>query len=301
MTEQHTTIPHDGGEKSSGTFNPLDHPICLTFPARLAMSAWAQHVPLAMLLVDILRPRVIVELGSYAGISYCAFCQAVAELQTGTRCYAVDTWQGDPQSGFYGDDVLTDLKMHHDPLYSGFSRLVQSTFDEALNHFADSSIDLLHIDGFHTYDAVKRDFETWLPKMSERGVMLFHDTNVRERDFGVWRLWSEISVKYPSAEMAHGHGLGILAVGAETPEPLRRILSLPAERRDTLWNFFHQLGVRVETAIEKRYLETEVSRLRDRERHLHELEEQWLVKVSNVWAKQGFGGVARKGVAQLRK
>lgn len=128
-------------------FNPLDHPILLAQPRRLtAFSAWHEHIPAAMLLVDLLRPETFVELGTHYGDSYCAFCQAVQELRLGTQCYAVDTWQGDPQTGFYGPEVLADLRLRHDPLYGNFSVLVQSTFDEALAHFGDGTIDLLHID-----------------------------------------------------------------------------------------------------------------------------------------------------------
>src|SRR4029453_4419543 len=99
------------------SFNPLSHPICLTFPSRLSPSAWTGHVPFAMYLVDLLRPKILVELGTYYGVSYCAFCQAVSERGLSTLCYAIDNWEGDPQSGFYGPQVLADLKAHHDPLY----------------------------------------------------------------------------------------------------------------------------------------------------------------------------------------
>ncbi|MGH2485202.1 MAG: class I SAM-dependent methyltransferase, partial [Ktedonobacterales bacterium] len=74
------------------SFNPLEHPVCFSFPERIANSTWTQHVPFGMLLVDLLRPRQVVELGAYRGTSYCGFCQAVVELELDTRCYALDTW-----------------------------------------------------------------------------------------------------------------------------------------------------------------------------------------------------------------
>ena len=229
-------------------FNPLEHPICLDYPVWQTESAWSEHIPFAMTAISAFRPRVLVELGTYGGASYCAFCQAVKKLGTNTKCYAVDTWKGDEHAGAIEDKVLINLKAHHDPLYADFSRLVQSTFDEALKHFDDNSIDLLHIDGFHTYEAVKHDFETWLPKMSERGIIFFHDTNVRERDFGVWKFWSEIQPHYPNFEFLHGHGLGVLAVGENFPAALP-IFSLTDEREIKLIRqFFHELGMRIDIA-----------------------------------------------------
>lgn len=223
------------------TINPLDHPICLSAPTRLTDSAWTEHVPFAYLCVDMLRPRLLVELGTYTGLSYCAFCDAVKQLDLGTRCFAVDTWEGDEHAGLYRLGVLEELREFHDPQYGGFSELVQSTFDNAVHRFLNGTIDLLHIDGLHTYEAVKHDFETWLPKLSNRAIVLFHDTNVREKGFGVWRLWEELRKRYPEFEFYHGYGLGVLKVGSE-PTEMDDLFNMPESDTNNFRTFFSLLG-----------------------------------------------------------
>ncbi len=229
------------------SFNPLTYPILFSQPRRLtAFSAWHEHLPAAMLLVDLLRPEMFVELGTHYGDSYCAFCQAIQELGLRTCCDAVDTWEGDPQTGLYGPEVLVDLRAHHDPLYGSFSTLIQSTFDEALAHFSDGRIDLLHIDGYHSYERVKHDFECWFPKLSAHGVVLLHDINVRERDFGVWRLWEELEPLYPHFEFVHGHGLGVLAIGPDQPKAFKELLAASEEEKVRIRNLLFQLGHRLD-------------------------------------------------------
>jgi glycosyltransferase involved in cell wall biosynthesis len=181
----------------------------------MAPHSWAGHLNFAYWLAKELKPDVVVELGTHTGNSYFAFCQSIKQNGLNSKCYAVDTWQGDVHAGEYANEVFDYVNQHNTENYAGFSTLMRMTFDEASKYFSDNSIQLLHIDGLHTYEAVRHDFETWLPKLKEDAIVLFHDTMVRERDFGVWKLWEELSSKYKdNFEFHHSHGLGVLRLGA---------------------------------------------------------------------------------------
>lgn len=214
---------------------------------------WIGHIPFAFWLMEAHRPNVLVELGTHTGNSYCAFCQAVTRLHLPTSCTAVDSWGGDPQAGFYGEDVYRELSEYHDQRYAPFSGLLRTTFDEAVGQFADGSIDLLHIDGYHTYDAVRHDFETWRSKLSDRAVVLFHDVNERSPEFGAWRAWDELTRTYPSFTFLHNHGLGVLAVGTMQTPPLGILLAADDDddARQSIRAAFARLG---QSLIDRRLL-----------------------------------------------
>jgi hypothetical protein len=277
-------------------FNPLDYPVSFEFPTRVASTHWMQHVPFAMALIAMVRPRIFVELGTYKGVSYCAFCQAIAHLRLDTRAYAVDTWRGDPHNGANDPIILEELRAFHDPLYAGFSRLVQATFDNALREFGDGTIDLMHIDGYHIYNAVSHDFRCWLPKMSKRGVVAFHDINVRERDFGVWKLWHEIKDRYPSFDLLHQHGLGVVAVGAEVPDRLRALLDARGDERWTIREYFHHLGQRITASCDREALANVVRQTHDQRQEqemayrsrLAEMEQLVRVREAELKEKTGW-------------
>lgn len=234
---------------NTGTFNPLDYPLCLETPERLTdIAAWQEHIPFAFSLAQMLRPQVLVELGTHRGDSYCAFCQAVASLQIDCSCTAIDTWEGDEEAGFYGAEVLEELAAYHDNRYGSFSRLRRGRFDEALADVPDGSIDLLHIDGLHTYEAVRHDYESWLPKVGRRGVIVFHDIAEQDKGFGVWRLWKEVRELYPGFSFDHGHGLGVLGVGKEIPPAVASLFALDDYSGKIVRDLFSILGSRLTEA-----------------------------------------------------
>jgi glycosyltransferase involved in cell wall biosynthesis len=228
-------------------------------PDRVESSdAWVGHIPFAAWLVQTIKPSIIVELGTFSGNSYLAFGQSVKENKLTTKCYAVDTWYGDEHGGFYGEEIYHALNEYHEKRYSNFSRLLRMTFDEASSYFAERSIDLLHIDGLHTYAAVKHDFETWLPKLTPHAVVILHDINVHERGFGVWRFWNELIKQYPfNFDFIHSNGLGVLQLSPGKGSFNLEWLQQDCEYRQLMRELFANLGQR--TIENYRLQETERS------------------------------------------
>jgi hypothetical protein len=247
--------------------NLMDYPITFSIPRKIDDFDWVEHLPFGMFIIDLVRPHQFVESGTYRGVSYCGFCQAAKSLGLDTRGYAISNWGGDDHKGIDGEQVLVDLQKYHDPLYSNFSKLVQSSIDDAVKLFQDNSIDLLHVDGLQTYDIANHNFESWLPKLSQHALVLFHDTYIRGDGFSVWKFWEEVKQKYPHFEFFHGNGLGVLGVGKDLTDKEKQFLSIDDEKAIQARDFFSALGSRWKSEQEKQVLLTV---LQNREKSLKE-------------------------------
>lgn len=270
--------------------------------------SWCMHLPFAYDLMRELAPKVFVELGVKQGESYFAFCQSAAENKIGVQCYGVDSWRGDVQTGNLDPEIEHEVA-EYNWRYSSFSELKVMLFAEALSEFADGSIDLLHIDGTHTYSDVRTDFESWLPKLSPNGVILFHDVAVRDGGFGVWKVWEEITGKNNSFLFEFGHGLGVWKKQAVTPDDppfLRKLMTAnAAEKRDinlfytnaaaalALWHDLHKQP------------EAELSRLRqqseEKESQITELQREAAESRSQIAQLQLEGAEKANGLGELAR
>jgi hypothetical protein len=175
-------------------------------------SAWSGHYFFAYDLVANTKPHIIVELGTHKGNSLFSFAQAIKDLKLKTQLHGVDTWQGDEHAGYYGEEIFKTFLEIKEKYYKDVNIIPHKMlFDNASEKFEDNSIDILHIDGLHTYEAVKHDFENWLPKVNEeKGIILLHDVCEKSDDFGVYKLWEELKKKYKTITFEHYHGLGVL-------------------------------------------------------------------------------------------
>lgn len=183
---------------------------------------WAGHKYFAYDLIANIKPERIVELGTHYGTSLWSFSQAVKDQQIKTELNAVDTWKGEEHAGFYGEEVFKTVTAIKNKFYPGLKiNLIRKNFDDAVSSFQDNSIDVLHIDGLHTYEAVKHDFENWLPKTKKNGIILLHDIKVKERDFGVYKFWEELKEEYSTVEFFQSFGLGVLFLDKNFGEEIK--------------------------------------------------------------------------------
>jgi ubiquinone/menaquinone biosynthesis C-methylase UbiE len=206
-------------------------------------TAWSGHKAFLFSLMEAMRPRRYVELGSHAGASFFSACQHLKMNGGYGEAIAVDIWEGDHQAGFYDEHVFNNFKYQLKKHFPKNGSYIRGYFSQAVKMFEKNSIDLLHIDGLHTYEAVKEDYETWLPVLSENGVILFHDTSEYQGDFGVWQLFEEVKEQATASfRFRHCHGLGVLAFGDREINPAIELLEHLSAEPSRAENYYATLG-----------------------------------------------------------
>jgi predicted O-methyltransferase YrrM len=173
-------------------------------------SAWTGHREFASWLVNKVQPKVTVDLGVDYGHS--TFYLAAPGIG---KVYGVDSFEGDNHAGIRDTyDYANSLKEQFD-----FSNVtfIKGYFDDIAKTW-DKQIDILHIDGLHTYDAVKNDYETWKKFLKEDSVIIFHDTVSFPDDVG--RFFEELDLH--KAMFSHSAGLGVASQNPAIIEAIGR-------------------------------------------------------------------------------
>jgi hypothetical protein len=90
----------------------------------------------------------------------------------------------------------------------------------------EKEIDILHIDGDHSYKAVKGDYEAWIPFVKDNGVILFHDTCVDHLGgkYEVKKFFEELDL--PKLTFTHTFGLGVASKNKELIEFIKNNFDL---------------------------------------------------------------------------
>lgn len=118
--------------------------------------------------------QTIAEIGSYLGASACCFGAAHRRRSSGT-IICIDTWANDAMTEGKRDTWL-EFTSNTEP-YSQFIVPVRGLSTDVISRIREQwpRLDLLFIDGDHSYEAVKADWDAYKALLQPNGVVAFHD------------------------------------------------------------------------------------------------------------------------------
>ncbi len=161
------------------------------------------------------KPKTIVEIGTAGGGTLFLLSRI---LNYNLKIISIDL-----PGGKFGGELFPDWKI---PIYKSFERPYQNisfirddsqkieTLEKVMDIFK-QKIDLLIIDGDHTYQGVSADFKRYYANIENDSIIVFHDINQKLENVEVWKFWEELKKEYKTFEIISlpkdkGFGIGII-------------------------------------------------------------------------------------------
>lgn len=189
----------------AGIFSIYTH---MTVPERVRLYKLASALP---------AQATIVEIGSYLGASTCFLAAGIRA--TGGHVYAVDSWTNIGMTEG-ARNTYPEFSSNIAPLRQWIVPCQGLSKDIAVNF--DKPIDLLFIDGGHSYQAVREDLEAWLPKVKDGGIVASHDYRWTA---GVRQAVRELVIPRQIEGGRLSDNLYWTRIKASLPEPAKRSLT----------------------------------------------------------------------------
>jgi predicted O-methyltransferase YrrM len=185
----------------------------INFASGLQEGAW-----LLFGLVETLQPSVCVEIGSARGLSACYVGMALKHRGHG-KLYAIDphertNWNDTDSVDTY-DIMQRNLRACGVEQYV---EIIRAYSNDAAKNWT-RPIDMIFIDGDHSYEGVKTDWDLFVPFVRPSGVVIFHDTiwdvagdpMWKREDMGVPVFVDELRQRgYPVITFDRHHGISLV-------------------------------------------------------------------------------------------
>jgi hypothetical protein len=173
----HETSPYEG-------FDPSAHPA--------DMQGWGSVDPIFAEVIGAVKPKIIVEVGSWKGASAINMAKIAKSLGVDCKIICIDTWLGSPEH-FLGNDPSwrTSLRLTHGypQLYFTFlANVVRNGVQDVIVPLASTSEsaavilerkrvrpDVVYIDAAHEYEPVLRDLRLYWKLLADDGVLVGDD------------------------------------------------------------------------------------------------------------------------------
>ena len=171
-----------------------------------------------LLILDKAKPKVILEIGTARGGTLFLFSNIAHEEAT---LISVDLYQTIEKRILFRYIGKEKQKIF---LIQGDSHSIE-TLRKIEGILRDDKVDFLFIDGDHSYEGVKKDFEMYSPLVRKGGIIAFHDIipdyytkyGIKTSSWAgeVYKFWDEVKEKYEHLEIVKdknqdGFGIGII-------------------------------------------------------------------------------------------
>lgn len=174
-------------------------------------SAWKGHRRFAKWLVEEMQPTTIVDLGVDYG--YSTFCLAIPNIGT---VYGIDTFEGDIHTGVHTDAKEVCYYVIEQNNYNNI-KIIEKDFDLVHSEWT-LPIDILHIDGLHTYEQTMNNYKLWSKFLHEKSCVIMHDVISFPE---VMKVFQEIPLY--KVHFTHSAGLGVLSADKELIEKIIKV------------------------------------------------------------------------------
>jgi len=170
-------------------------------------------------LLDNLKPRAVLEIGTGGGGTLFLWSR-VASVDA--RIISIDL----PGGSFGGGYARWKM-----PFYKSFARSKQRiylirgdshdlvTFRDVARMLESHQLDFLFMDGDHSYEGVKKDFEMYSPLVGKGGIIAFHDIVPHSSESGceVSKFWNQVKDSHKHLEIVKDQnqkwaGIGLLFI-----------------------------------------------------------------------------------------
>jgi len=142
----------------------------MNFQSGLGDSAWLLYG-----ICRSLKPQVAVEIGSARGKSACYVGTALKQNGSG-HLYAVDPHTTTSWNDSNSVNTFDIMRANLAALDLNDTVTILRQFSDVAIESVPKPIDMIFIDGDHTYEGVKADWDLYTPHMSQFGYVVFHDT-----------------------------------------------------------------------------------------------------------------------------
>jgi len=165
------------------------------------------------------KPKVMMEIGTLKGGSLFFFSRSIAKNAFIISLDSFPDLKNKNLKKYMTIKLLKKIPLKNQKFHLITNDSHSENAIRKVKYLLEDKIDFLFIDGDHSYEGVKKDFEIYSPLVKEGGIIAFHDIKQfmsrKDPNSNVGKFWGEIKNKYKHMEFVENKnqidfGIGVI-------------------------------------------------------------------------------------------